>query len=179
MFNCPDTLDRLTRQEWNSAYFLGMEALFTENKGASFAQNIAIGARKMSEAGYCFKSLHFANKAKSTLISCDFAPAEHSLACREIAEGSFDAIARASEALDWISKECPEINTSWIEGLLSIYYEAHKEPVPFGELNTLSQDEIKWAAQNKATAQRHEQTQSSTKASSWFSDKKVAQNSSN
>jgi len=165
-----DKLNRLTRHEWNAAYFLGMEALFTENKGASFAHNIAIGVKKMADSGYDFKSLHIANKLKSSTVSCDLAPSEHGLACREIADGSFDMITRAREALEWLSLECPDLDTSWLESLLSVYDGAHdtkrsKLGSSRAKTRFISTDE-------RFTASRTGQKESERETASW-EDKKL------
>ncbi|GAB4280923.1 MAG: hypothetical protein Kow0092_36440 [Deferrisomatales bacterium] len=124
-----EILNRLSRQEWNAAYFLGLEEMFRGPSGYNVTEQVSRGVVRLAAAGYCFSQ-----GAPRAPAEESAGPREHHRACRELGEGSFDAVGRAEEALSWLRGALPELDTEWIEGLLSVYYGVRSTPWPRSDL---------------------------------------------
>ncbi len=118
-----DALNGLTRQEWNAAYFLGLEQMFRWDGPNTFAAQMQEGYLRLLEAGHRAQRCDVATAA---VPRCSSLPGEHEQSCREILEGFFDPIQRAREALAWIEGTLPHVDTDWLRALLSVYDDAHE-----------------------------------------------------
>lgn len=115
-------LNNLTRQEWNAAYFLGLERVFRRNHPHSFADQMAAGLQCLVQAGYPIRGA--SSDGDSRALS-GATTGEHEKSCEEITRGAFDPIDRARDALPWIAANLPEMNTEWLQALLSLYDTTH------------------------------------------------------
>lgn len=120
-----DALEWLTRGEWNAAYFLGLERLFHGSSSLDFTEQVIAGFRALLAAGCRFelfgREAHGVAKPKGPVTR----PEEHSRACREVGEGTFDAFGRGRQALAWLRARAPELDVTWLSHVLEVYREAH------------------------------------------------------
>ena len=107
-------------EEWNAAYYLGLEQVVTHGFQGDFDSQVALGFRLLAAAGY-----EAAQVQPGVPDSFRRVWEEHRNACREIAAGSFDAVRRAREALLWLQEMAPNIGTAWLNKVLSTYDAAH------------------------------------------------------
>ena len=116
-----ELLNALTKDEWNAAYFLGLEELHRGPLGFSVQEQIKRGARRLLSAGYAFERLKAASGDPLQATRKTEHPREHHAAFRELADGSFDTIGRARETLDWLAARLPNASRVWLRDLLSLY----------------------------------------------------------
>jgi hypothetical protein len=116
-----ELLNALTKDEWNAAYFLGLEELHRGPFGFGVEEQIKRGARRLVSAGYAFERLKAASGGSLQPTRETKSPREHGAAFREMANGSFDTIGRARETLDWLAARLPNANRAWLCDLLSLY----------------------------------------------------------
>jgi hypothetical protein len=134
-----EALNLLTRQEWNAAYFLGLERILKGQASGNLADQLAAGVRELHRSGYSFRAVRV--QADGSLCAQDGClVGEHDRASREILHGSFDQIARARESVGWLCEACPGAEKSrWLHGLLGVYDRVHAgageaaaaKPAPF------------------------------------------------
>lgn len=117
-----EMLDALTRQEWNAAYFLGLESMFRERGPTTFLGQMEEGYQQIIQADV---SPTRREVATSQLVGSPPPPGEHRRACGEILDGTFDLVERARDALGWIDTHLPWADTEWLRALLSLYDDAH------------------------------------------------------
>lgn len=125
-----DSTSVLTLGEWNAAYFLGLESIFQRDCQCNVPEQVLEGARILSASGYRFQ--HFeAERARS--FDGYLTPAgDRERPCDEIANGSFDMVSRAREAVLWLERHVPQVETQWLTGLLRAWDQLHPE---FGRKN--------------------------------------------
>ncbi|MBI5015682.1 MAG: hypothetical protein HZB55_09360 [Deltaproteobacteria bacterium] len=107
------------RQEWNAAYYLGLQEVVTGGFVGTFEAQVALGAGRLAEKGYVVAFASDGVGIRTPLFS------EHNRAARELADGSFDVIGRAREAVQWLSRHVPGVDTGWMRGLVSTYDDLH------------------------------------------------------
>jgi hypothetical protein len=107
-------------EEWNAAYYLGLEQVVTQGFQGDFDSQVALGFRLLAAAGY-----ETAQVYPGVSEACQRVGEEHQKACREITAGSFDAVRRAREALLWLRDMVPNVSTAWLSKVLSAYDAAH------------------------------------------------------
>lgn len=117
--------DWLTRDEWNACFFLGQEAFFRDEVRCGLCEQVAIGAKKLVDAGYVFTGLRVGTSGRLESRGDGEPPREHEHSCGEVAEGAFDDIGRARIALEWLGTRAPAVSTAWLEQLLALYDRAH------------------------------------------------------
>ena len=116
-----ELLNTLTKDEWNAAYFLGLEELHRGPFGFGVHEQIKRGARRLVSAGYAFERLKAASGGSLQPTRETESSREHRAAFQEMADGSFDTIGRARETLDWLATRLPNTNRAWLRDLLSLY----------------------------------------------------------
>jgi hypothetical protein len=127
-----ETVNSLTKQEWNAAYFLAMEELQRYPASFNFTERVVMGAKILASHGYRFEHLE---RAPTGWFASRGHPAwrgEHDTCRREIANGTFDLAGRAREALAWISANFPRVSTEWLENLISSNERTHAEVAAVG-----------------------------------------------
>ena len=122
-----ETANALTRNEWNAAYFLGMEELDLYPASFNFTEQVVMGAKIMASGGYVFEHLDLAPTGWFVSRGRPTWRGEHDTCCREVASGNFDMLGRAREAFSWISANLPRTSTEWLEGLISLHEGTHPE----------------------------------------------------
>ncbi len=122
-------LEWLTPDEWNAAYFLGLEALFHREVGGNLADQVTAGVDRLRAAGHRFE--HLAPDPAGNLVPRPGSPmpAHHSTVCEEIRLDLFDAPSRGHRFLAWLA-ERPRlgIDDRWLRRILSIYESTHDRP---------------------------------------------------
>jgi len=104
------------RQEWNAAYYLGLREVVRHGFSGTFEARIQRGLELLAPGEEEHRD--------ALLGSCPLA-SEHAKACRELNQGSFDAVGRAREALAWIARARPAVDAAWLQGLLQVYEATH------------------------------------------------------
>jgi hypothetical protein len=102
----------LTRQEWNAAYFLGLEEVVTGRFQGGLDAQVRRGIEILAGTGYAFEVQTFLEKG-GQLEAWSELPDEHGYACRELARGEFDLQGRAREAARWLEEAAPGIDGTW------------------------------------------------------------------
>ncbi|MBI5445489.1 MAG: hypothetical protein HY900_30275 [Deltaproteobacteria bacterium] len=120
-----DVLNALTRQEWNAAYFIGLERILKGEETGNVAVQVAVGLRELQRSGHHFARLR--EDSARGLCQAPEVPAEreHDRASREILAGSFDQIGRAREALAWFAETSLADRAGWLHGLVGLYDRIH------------------------------------------------------
>lgn len=118
----------LTREEWNAAYFLGLEEIVRGDLQCDFEGQIRAGAKRLAAAGYRFHPRAPVAEAASP------GPTPHERSCRELCDGTFDVVGRARETLHWLALRAPRVNRQWLERLVACYDRTHGEPAPVQRL---------------------------------------------
>ena len=78
---------KLTRQEWNSAYLLGLREVVTGRFRGTFDARVRRGLQLLASSGYEFECAGLLSPR-----DCSGLPDEHDRAERELAEGEFDTL---------------------------------------------------------------------------------------
>ncbi|MBI5018579.1 MAG: hypothetical protein HZB55_24250 [Deltaproteobacteria bacterium] len=107
------------RQEWNAAYYLGLQEVVLRGFAGTFDAQVALGAGLLSAKGYVVGTLIGAAGVEPPLVT------EHHRAARELHDGSFDAIGRAREAVRWLAQHVSGVDTSWLRDLVATYDALH------------------------------------------------------
>jgi hypothetical protein len=116
------------RDEWNAAYFLGLEEIVRGDLQCDFEGQMRAGAKRLATAGYRFKPWAAAAESASPGRRL------HERGCRELFDGSFDVVGRARETLHWLARRTPGVNRQWLERLVTCYDRTHSEPAPVHRL---------------------------------------------
>lgn len=124
-----DVVAGLSRDEWNAAYFLGLEAVFRHRVRCTVCRKVHEGVRILSSKGYRFRQ-------EAATGGCGDGPALsaaslHERYCEELGSGTFDTVGRARSAVRWLAAEAPQVDTRWLEELLETYDRLH--PARSGE----------------------------------------------
>ncbi|MEW6488641.1 MAG: hypothetical protein AB1578_12115 [Thermodesulfobacteriota bacterium] len=118
----------LTREEWNVAYFLGLEEIVCGDLQCDFDGQIRAGAKRLAAADYRFEPREAVAEAASP------GRRPHERSCRELCDGTFDVVGRARETLHWLALRAPRVSRQWLERLLACYDRTHGEPAPVPSL---------------------------------------------
>ena len=116
-------LQMLSPEEWNAAYFLGLEAVFRDDCRCNVCQQVHEGVRVLTATGYRFRRR--VPDSEGGPGSDSAAVNMHERNCQEIAKGAFDTVGRARSAVRWLKDKVPDLNTRWIEGLVQTYDRVH------------------------------------------------------
>lgn len=120
----PDpAVSRLSREEWNAAYFLGLEAVFRHDYRGNFSQQVKKGVCILESGGYRVRGRTPATGPFPGPGSA--AENDHSRSCRELADGSFDTVGRMRSAVSWLGVHAPSVSTRWLQGILDTYDRVH------------------------------------------------------
>lgn len=126
--------DWLTRGEWNACYFLGLDAFHRGDEDCGACEQVAVGMRRLGEAGYRFRHLTRAPSGRWQPAACARPTGEHRGSCTALGDGSFDQLGRARRAIGWLRARAPGISTAWLEELVSLYDRIHgPEAAPRGD----------------------------------------------
>jgi hypothetical protein len=124
-----DALNCLTREEWNAAYFLGLQKIMEGRAQGNLAAQVRAGVEELCGCGYTFQRLE--RGPDGSLRPNRIARGgEHQAACREILAGEFDPIERARVALAWLRPILQEEKADWLGGLVSLYDRTHTPYMP-------------------------------------------------
>ena len=97
-----------SRGKWNAAYFLGLEKAIRGRTVRTLYEQLLLGAERLSRGG------HTGGQPSGRAHPSG----SHDRACMELAEGTFDTVGRAGEALGWLSAHAPGVDRTWIDGLV-------------------------------------------------------------
>jgi hypothetical protein len=116
-------LGMLTWEEWNAAYFLGLEAVFRHGCQCNVSEQVAKGVSILEAAGYRLGC----DPSDGDRVHGRAAPglSVHHRSCREIMAGSFDTVGRGRNTMLWLNANMPQVSTQWLGGLLDIYDRLH------------------------------------------------------
>ncbi len=115
----------LNRDEWNVAYFLGLEEIACSDLQCDFNGQIEAGESRLAAVGYRFCGGWLEAEARPRV------PTAHEGGCRELAEGTFDGVGRAREALQWLGRHAPGMDCGWLRRVVADYDRVHVSPAPF------------------------------------------------
>ena len=115
----------LTPEEWNAAYFLGLESIFQRDCKCNVPEQVLEGARILAAAGY--QLCHFDPDREGTVDGYRTPAGVHEHPCQAIANGTFDMVHRARAAVRWLNARAPRVSTRWLVGLIGTYDQLHPE----------------------------------------------------
>ena len=115
----------LTSEEWNAAYFLGLESIFRRDCECNVPEQVLEGARILAAAGYRFH--RFDPDGEQAVDGHRTRARTQGRPCAEIASGSFDMIPRARATVSWLHAHVPSLSTRWLTGLIGTYDQLHSE----------------------------------------------------
>jgi hypothetical protein len=122
-----EALNWLTTQEWNAAYFLGLQLLVDGCSTGNVTQQILQGAERLRAFGYRFRHLEWERGAPQPGRSWE-RTGEHDVSCRQIWEDRFDLVGRARQARTWLAQLGAGESERWIARLLDLYDRNHPSP---------------------------------------------------
>lgn len=115
-------LSVLTPEEWNAAYFLGLEAIFRRGCRCNVSEQVLEGLRLLVAAGYRVRS----PSSRVARLPARRSPSDvHERSCQQLATGTFDAVGRARRAARWINTRVPQVSTAWIVWLVETHDRLH------------------------------------------------------
>jgi hypothetical protein len=120
-------LNGLTRQEWNAAYFVGLERILRGEETGNLSDQVAAGVRELHRSGYRFACVRLDGEGRCSVLT-GLPAGEHDRASREILAGTFDQIGRAREALAWLRETACAEKAGWLNGLVGLYDRIHAAP---------------------------------------------------
>ena len=116
----------LTPEEWNAAYFLGLESIFQRDCTCNVPEQVLEGAKILAAAGY--QLCRFDPDREGTIDGYRTPAGVHEQPCQAIANGTFDMVHRARATVRWLNTHAPRVSTQWLVGLIGTYDQLHPEP---------------------------------------------------
>ncbi len=139
----------LTPEEWNAAYFLGLESIFQRNCTCNVPEQVLEGARILAAAGCPLH--HFDPNRERTVDGYRTPAGVHEHPCQAIANGTFDMVHRARAAVRWLNTHAPRVNTRWLVGLIGTYDQLHPGPAEGDSPGHMSREGSVQAPQSPAS----------------------------
>lgn len=108
----------LTRNEWNACYFAGLKEQIDGKPCEGLGDQLCLGIGLLCRAGYVFTGIEATRNGGYRKVRQCCGGNEAVLAELMGANGGFDAIGRAQEAIAFVATALPDMDWSWLSDLL-------------------------------------------------------------
>lgn len=115
----------LEEDEWNACFFLGHQAFYRDGVECRVCEQVCVGIRQLGASGYRFARLRCRPDGAWGPAAGASPPARDRDACAQLADQTFDHQGRAQRALDWLTRNAPGLERSWLEGQVELFQRLH------------------------------------------------------